>query len=36
MNRKRLALITGSILMILVGIIIGQALVNKSPERVVV
>jgi len=35
MNRKRLSLISGSILMVLMGIIIGQVLFNKSPERIV-
>jgi len=35
MNRKRLLLIIGSILLVLVGIIISQLLFNKSPERIV-
>jgi len=35
MNRKILSLISGAILLILVGIIMGQVLFHKIPERVV-
>ncbi|MCD6204517.1 MAG: DegQ family serine endoprotease [Candidatus Marinimicrobia bacterium] len=35
MNRKNLTLITGAILLILIGAVIGQFIFHKTPERVV-